>query len=205
MVAVPDESRVLLAADRPEERRRLLAELFTHHGKRLLAMVEMRLDHRLRGQLDPSDILKAALADATSGLDGYLRSPRVPLFLWLHSLVAAKLREVHRQHLDVHRRENRKEVCLGFSVLPEASPEVLAERLSGKRVPAVDGPDAQTERLRRALERMDILDREVLALKGVERLTNAETALVLGVHSGAAGQRYARALRRLRELFGESN
>ena len=51
---------------------------------------------------------------------------------------------------------------------------------------------------------MDPLDREVLALRHFEMLTNAEVAAVLGVKKSAASNRYVRALERLRDLLSGS-
>ena len=48
---------------------------------------------------------------------------------------------------------------------------------------------------------MDPLDREVLALRHFEHLTNAEAARVLQIKEAAAGKRYLRALKRLKELL----
>ena len=48
---------------------------------------------------------------------------------------------------------------------------------------------------------MDALDREVLALRHFEQLSPAETARVLGIKEKAAGMRYVRALRRLRDIL----
>ena len=48
---------------------------------------------------------------------------------------------------------------------------------------------------------MDPLDREVLALRHFEMLTNAETAEVLGIKKSAASNRYIRALERLRAIL----
>ena len=50
---------------------------------------------------------------------------------------------------------------------------------------------------------MDPLDREVLALRHFEQLTNAEAAQVLGIKERAAGKRYLRALERLREILSQ--
>ena len=58
-------------------------------------------------------------------------------------------------------------------------------------------------RLQEAIERMDALDREVLALRHFEELTNAETAEVLGIQPKAASMRYIRALGRLKEILAE--
>jgi RNA polymerase sigma-70 factor (ECF subfamily) len=48
---------------------------------------------------------------------------------------------------------------------------------------------------------MDPLDREVLALRHFEQLSTAETAQVLNIKEGAAGKRYIRALKRLKEIL----
>jgi RNA polymerase sigma-70 factor, ECF subfamily len=48
---------------------------------------------------------------------------------------------------------------------------------------------------------MGPIDREVLALRHFEELTNAETAEVLGLQKSAASNRYIRALRRLKEIL----
>ena len=57
------------------------------------------------------------------------------------------------------------------------------------------------ERLRAALAEMDPLDREVLALRHFEELTNGEVAQVLGLSKSAASNRYLRALGRLKEML----
>jgi RNA polymerase sigma-70 factor (ECF subfamily) len=56
-------------------------------------------------------------------------------------------------------------------------------------------------RLQEALNSMDPLDREVLALRHFEQLTPTETAQVLGIKEKAAGMRYVRALRRLKDIL----
>jgi RNA polymerase sigma-70 factor (ECF subfamily) len=57
-------------------------------------------------------------------------------------------------------------------------------------------------RIQEALNRMEPLDREVLALRHFEQLSNAETALVLGIKETAACNRYVRALERLPLILG---
>ena len=48
---------------------------------------------------------------------------------------------------------------------------------------------------------MEPLDREVLALRHFEMLSNAETAEVLGIKKSAASNRYVRALERLKDIL----
>ena len=48
---------------------------------------------------------------------------------------------------------------------------------------------------------MDPLDREIVALRHFEELSNGEAAEVLGLTKTAASNRYIRALRRLKEIL----
>ena len=57
------------------------------------------------------------------------------------------------------------------------------------------------DRLRAALEEMDPLDREVLALRHFEELGNNEVAQVLGISKDAASKRHVRALKRLKAIL----
>jgi RNA polymerase sigma-70 factor (ECF subfamily) len=50
---------------------------------------------------------------------------------------------------------------------------------------------------------MDPTDREVLAMRHYEQLSNVETAHILGINPSTASTRYVRALRRLRTELGE--
>ena len=90
--------------------------------------------------------------------------------------------------------------------LPEASSAALAAQLLGHDTrPSEAAVRAELKiRLQEALNSMDTLDREVLALRHFEQLSRAEIAQVLGVSEGAAGKRYIRALERLKRILGGS-
>jgi RNA polymerase sigma-70 factor (ECF subfamily) len=49
---------------------------------------------------------------------------------------------------------------------------------------------------------MDEGDREIIMMRHFEHLGNSEVAEALGLSAPAAGMRYLRAIRRLRELLG---
>jgi RNA polymerase sigma-70 factor (ECF subfamily) len=50
---------------------------------------------------------------------------------------------------------------------------------------------------------MDPLDREILALRHFEQLTNSEAAQVLDIKEKTAGKRYLRAIKRLKEILSD--
>jgi RNA polymerase sigma-70 factor (ECF subfamily) len=58
-------------------------------------------------------------------------------------------------------------------------------------------------RLHEALNGMEAIDREVLALRHFEQLTNTEAAQVLGIEERAAAKRYVRALKRLKDILAD--
>jgi DNA-directed RNA polymerase specialized sigma24 family protein len=56
-------------------------------------------------------------------------------------------------------------------------------------------------RVQEALNSMEAIDREVLALRHFEMLTNEEVAEVLGVKKTTASNRYVRAIKRLTSVL----
>jgi RNA polymerase sigma-70 factor (ECF subfamily) len=170
---------------------------------RLRRMVAFRLDHRLQGRIDPSDVLQDAYLAAWQDLATYLRQPEMPFFLWLRGIAGNKLRELHRHHLGTQMRDARREVSIGQGSPTETTTAALASRLLGDLTRASEHAlRAEVKvRLHEALDSMDPLDREVLALRHFEQLSPAETAEVLGIQEKAAGMRYVRALRRLKHIL----
>ncbi len=178
-------------------------QLFARHRDRLKRMVRLRLDPRVQGRVDPSDVVQEAYLEASRKLAEYLREPRLPFFLWLRLVTGQKLCLVHRQHLGVQARAARREVSLHRGAYPAASSAALAAQLMGKlTTPSQAAMKAELRiTIQEALNRMDELDREILALRHFEQLSNSEVALVLGVKETTACNRYVRALERLRGML----
>jgi RNA polymerase sigma-70 factor (ECF subfamily) len=198
------ESRNLLdraGRGRPEA----LGELFDRYRDRLGRLVQLRMDQRLQGRIDPSDVLQEAYLEFARCLADYLRNPDRPFFLWLRHLTVMKLHALHRKHLGVKMRDARREVSIHGEPLPQASSVSLAAQLLGRLTsPSQAAVRAELQiRIQEALDSMDLIDREVLALRHFEQLGNAETAQVLGLSETAASNRYIRALKRLKQILIE--
>jgi RNA polymerase sigma-70 factor (ECF subfamily) len=176
--------------------------LLMRHEARLRRMVAFRLDPRLRGRVDASDVIQEVHLEASRHLTDYAKEPGMPLFLWLRGIAGHKLLEVHRHHLGTPMRDARREIAL-HGGLPGATSAAIALQLLGHATrPSEAAMRAEVKvRLQEALNDMDPLDREILALRHIEQLTNAEAARVLGIKEAAAGKRYLRALERLREIL----
>jgi RNA polymerase sigma-70 factor (ECF subfamily) len=168
-------------------------------------MVALRLDQRLQGRIDASDVIQEAFLEASARLADYLRRPTMPFFLWLRFLAEQKIITLHRHHFGAKMRDAAREVALHRGRLPETTSAALAAQLLGRDTRAsVAAVRAELKiRLQEALNRMDALDREVLALRHFEHLNRAEAAQVLGIRESACSKRYMRALRRFKEILSE--
>src|SRR5580704_17957762 len=182
-----------------------LRALFSRYRDRLKRMVHLRLSRRLSGRVDDSDIIQESFLDIARQLPEYVKQPGLPFFLWLRHMTGLKLAEVHRRHLCTQLRDADREVSLHRGGLPEADSVSLAAQLLGQlTTPSQAAIKAETRLIvQEALNSMDPIDREVLALKHFEQLSMSEIAQVLGMSKAGAGSRYLRAIKRLREILAQ--
>jgi RNA polymerase sigma-70 factor (ECF subfamily) len=178
-------------------------QLVTAHRPRLRQMVALRLDRRLSGRIDASDVVQDSLVDAARRLPEYAKNPAMPFFVWLRFIAGERLLDQHRRHLGAQARDAGREISLYHGAFPEAPTADLAARLLGR----LSTPShaamriEQTIRLQEALNSLEPIDREILALRHFEQLSNREAAEVLCLDSSAASKRYGRALLRLKDVL----
>jgi RNA polymerase sigma-70 factor (ECF subfamily) len=170
-------------------------------GERLRRMVHLRIDPRLRPRFDASDVIQEAFVEAARRIHAYIENPTIPFYPWLRHLAVEKLIQLQRRHLTARKRDARREVV----VAPDcsASSSVMADEfMAPGKTPSESAVQRELkERLLAILEQMEPADRDILAMRHFEELTNAETALILGISASAARMRHFRALGRLRELM----
>ena len=177
-----------------------LADQFSKARAQIRKMIDMRLDRKLLGRIDASDVVQEAFIEASRRLPEYLDAPKVSPYMWL--------RQIGRQVLAVHYREHVG--TAGRTVHREAEPGkcpiVNSESVAGQMAASVASPHsviAKAELLQKILiliESMAPEDREVLSLKQFEQLTFQEVALELNVSMEAAKKRYQRAVIRLGQI-----
>ena len=174
--------------------------LLARHQDRLGSIIRFRLDPRLRGRVDAADVVQEVFIAATARRGEFFAQATQPLFLWLRWMTSNTLLELHRHHLGYQMRDVRRETAAGRD--DETRAALVAQLSCGiTGPPTAAAREEVVVRLREALGTMDSVDREVLALRHYEQLTNAEAAQVLGIQERAAGKRYLRALERLRETL----
>lgn len=180
-----------------------LSELLAEHAPRLERMVSLRMDRGALGALEPADVVQEALLDATRRFGEWCAQDRYPFRVWLRLLTAQALvnaeRHMHREKRDVAREHaldaNRHHVTA------RAAAEWL---LSSHTTPTQAARRSELrDRVTAALEELDDIDREIIALRQFEQLSNAEAAAELGIDPAAATKRFARALQRMRPALRE--
>lgn len=179
----------------------VLGDLFALHRDRLWRMVNFRLDRRLTGRIDADDILQEAYVEAAKRISHYAHGGQ-PFYVWLRLVVVQTMVDLHRHHLGSQKRDIRREQPKRLPY-PEATSVSLIRRLVAEiSTPSQVAVKAESLRqLEEALEQMNSIDQEVLALRHFEELTNTEVSELLGIEQKAASIRYARAIARLKNVL----
>jgi RNA polymerase sigma-70 factor, ECF subfamily len=182
-----------------------LVDLFSEYRERLERMVEFRLDPLLRGRVEAVDVLQEAYIEIARRVGEYTSDPAVSFFVWVRQLTYQTLIGIHRRHFR-EKRDPSLEVRLGqrptSSTTSDSIARVLIDQHTSPSQAAARAEDVSL--LRAALESMDEIDREVLALRHFEQLGNNEVAEVLGLSVTAASNRYVRAMSRLGEIMARA-
>ena len=203
MEELPSQKQII--ADLESGREQALAKYFSMLRSRLEKVVRFRLDYRLKGRVSESDILQETYVRAAQRLDSFLQKPSMPLFVWFRLETQQHLLDVYRKHFEASKRDVRKEISFTRPAHGNAGDTsmALAAHLVAQMtsVSQLIEKSAKIAALEDTLNEMSELDREVIALRHFEELSNIETAEVLGIEPSAASKRYLRALKRLREIL----
>ncbi len=180
-----------------------LGNLFEIYEPAIRKMVMLRMDHRLQGRLDVDDVLQEVYVEYARSLPQYTAYRGMPLRLWLRMIAARKLQALHRHHLGVAARGVDREVSLYRGPLPSVSSGTLAIQLLGRHTsPTQAALRAEVQmQIQAALNAMESIDREIIALRHFEEMSNSDVAHLLGISQAAASNRYVRALRRIKNLL----
>ncbi len=182
-----------------------LAEAFQSEHARLWNMIHFRMDARLMSRLDPDDVLQDAFLAAHARLSHFLNS-KVSLIIWLRSIVLQTLIDLHRQHLGVQQRDASREISLQIQPAGDGTSVCLAAALSG----AFTSPSHVAMRneahasLSQGLNQLNEREREIIALRHFELLTNSEVAEALDIQPKNASIRYVRAMMSLKTILESS-
>ena len=184
-------------------------ELFRRYRPKIKRMISVRMDTRMSGRIDPSDVVQDTFLTAHKKLKDYLAEQPVAFYPWLRKIAWERLIDLQRKHIVSARRSVHRE--FGSQNFGEESRSKLVDQL----VRSETGPLQHAarkelgERVDQALDSLSASDREVLVLRMLEQLSIRDTADVIGISVEAIKKRQARALLRLRQFLddvhGEDN
>src|SRR5581483_7564168 len=106
--------------------------LLGKHHERLRRMVSLRLDRRMRGAIDPADVVRQACADAAALRADYLQHPQEPFFLWLRRLAGRRLQDLQQLRLGEALPATGRELSLRRGPPPAATSFAIAAQLLGQ-------------------------------------------------------------------------
>jgi len=178
----------------------ILAEAFDRLRPRLVAMVGRRVGNKLAARIDPEGVVQDSFLRARPRWQALSPKPN-DLDAWVYAQVLDRFREVVRGALGPEHDVDRD------IAWPDGSAAPLAEHL----VDSHTGPKTamsraeRSEVVRAALEKLDPIDREILALRYFEGLEYNQIAVILNVDkANTINQRALRALMKLRKLIPRS-
>jgi RNA polymerase sigma-70 factor (ECF subfamily) len=174
-----------------------LGKVLEEYRPRLLAMIERRLDPALRARVSPDDVFQEASILAHRHFARFKADGRMTPYAWLYRLALDALLEAWRRH-------NRSPRDIGRELpLPEHSSIQLGLGLvqTGTSPSAAAARDELQQRVRQVVELLKEKDRQILWMRHQDGLAHQEVALVLGISENAAMVRYARALKRFKDLW----
>jgi len=176
-----------------------LSEIFHAHYPRLVRMVELRLDPRLKGRLDPTDVVQEVWLDLVRRLPEWRAQDALPLRVWMRLMTCQALLVTQRRHLTAHMRDAMRE-----QPIPESRPSISAAVAADAFIASATSPTRAVERnelrarILAVLDELDDVDREIVVLRHFEGLSNEDAAAELAIEPAAASKRFVRALVRLR-------
>ena len=167
----------------------------------MLLLAEARLDHRLQGKLDASDIVQQTLLGACQGWGGYRGTTEAELGAWLRQILARNLLHALRD-FRCAKRDLMRERPLEIAV--EESSARLERWLAAEQ----SSPSQRAARMEEAMKTAEAVaalpdgQREAVVLYYWQGCSLAEIGEHLGRSRAASAGLLHRGLSRLREQLG---
>jgi RNA polymerase sigma-70 factor (ECF subfamily) len=177
-----------------------LDRLLERHRPTLHEFVDFHLDPRLRGRVDPSDVVQETQMEIVRRMDDFMTQRPMPFRLWLRKKAYERLLNLRRDH-GRQRRSVQREVPW-----PERSSMLLARPMLSSGASPSKALEARelAERVSAVVGQLADADREILLLRHAEELPFDEIACLLDITPATARKRFGRALIRLQRALTDA-
>jgi len=128
----------------------------------------------------------------------------MPFRLLLRQLARDRIIDMHRRHRTAQRRSvDREQHVVSLGNDNRSAADLASILKDAELTPAASTVRREMEeRFLLAVNDLPDDDRELIMMRHFEHLGNSEVAEILGLSAPAAGMRYLRAIRRLRQALG---
>jgi RNA polymerase sigma-70 factor (ECF subfamily) len=170
----------------------------------LLLLARMKLDRKLRGKLDPSDIIQQTMLEAHQAIESFRGDNTAAMAAWLRQILARNLATAVRDWTR-GKRDLRNERSLSAEL------DDSAARLEGWLAADQSSPSQRVQRHERALRLAEALgrlpdnQRDAVVMRHLQGESLAAIAAQLGCTSAAAAGLLQRGLKNLRSSLAEWN
>jgi RNA polymerase sigma-70 factor (ECF subfamily) len=170
----------------------------------LLLLARLKLDRKLRGKLDASDVVQQTLLEAHQAMESFRGNDIAAQAAWLRGILAHNLANAVRD-LTRAKRDVRKERSLN------AEFDSSASRLEGWMAADQSSPSQKMDRQERALRLAEALaqlpasQREAVVLRHFQDLSLAEIAKELECTTAAVTGLLQRGLKNLRKAMTDGS
>jgi RNA polymerase sigma-70 factor (ECF subfamily) len=185
-----------------------LGVLLEHYREYLGAIARARLGARLRGVVNPSDLVQQTFLEACRDFGQFEGTTAAQWRAWLRHILAHNLAALVERHVQARKRDVRRQVAL------DRRPAASDDSAVGPGVALASSgssPSSQAQQheaatvLAERLARLPAPQREVLRLRNLEGLAFDEVARRMGRTPGAVRVLWVRALDRLRQLLKQED
>src|SRR6188474_3658138 len=138
--------------------------LLERHRQAVHRLVQLRLDQKIQGRVDASDVVQDVMLEASRRLRDYLQKPDMPFHLWLRHIAQDRIIDAHRRHrVSAKRSVDRERPAVVVPAMDHSTVELLAQICDPEKTPA--SAAAQREMIRHveaALGELDDQDGEII-------------------------------------------
>ena len=173
--------------------------LLDRHRDAIRNLVAMRLDNKIQGRVDASDIVQDVMIEANRRIDRYLENPGIEFHLWLRQIAKDRIIDAHRRHRATAKRSVDREHRLQGRSVNQSTINLVQQLRDSDLTPAARATRREmADRMEKALADLSEVDRDIIIMRHYEQLSNDEVSKALDLKPAAASMRYLRALRKLR-------
>ena len=207
MLADPSSSPEALLVAARESGGEQLGRLLQLYANYLKVLASTQLDSKLRGRLNPSDVVQDTLLEAHRDFGGFRGATEPELLAWLRRILLNNIGRMVEVHVLAAKRNVRRERSLEqmHNRLEQSSIQLRA-LIADNGVSPSSAAERQEDSRFLADQLAALADdhREVILLRNLEGLSFKDVADRMGRSHGAVRMLWLRAIESLRQRFAEA-